>query len=123
VIERGTPGTFNVVRPPLEIGALLEFIRKTTGSKVAFTWVDTAFLRERKVALPMWDPPVGAGVGEMNTTPARAVAAGLEHTPLATTIKDTLAWWHSLPEERRSKPRAFLPAERETALLAEWKAR
>jgi 2'-hydroxyisoflavone reductase len=123
VIERQTIGTYNVVRPPMEIGKLLDSIRKVTGSDAKFTWVDTSFLKERKVALPMWDPPVGAGVGEMNTTPKRAVAAGLRHTRLETTVKDTLAWWQSLPEDRRAKPRAFLPAERETELLAEWHAR
>jgi 2'-hydroxyisoflavone reductase len=123
VIEQRTSGTYNVVRPPMEIGALLESIRKVTGSSTQLTWVDTSFLKERKVALPMWDPPVGAGVGEMSTTPKRAVAAGLRHTPLETTIKDTLAWWRSLPDDRRAKPRAFLPAEKETELLAEWHAR
>jgi 2'-hydroxyisoflavone reductase len=122
LIETGTAGTFNVVRPPMEIGALFNAMKRVTGAKVSFTWVSTAFLRERKVSLPMWDPPVGAGVGEMNTTPGRAVAAGLRHTPLETTIKDTLAWWHSVPEERRAKPRAFLPPEKEAELLAAWHA-
>jgi 2'-hydroxyisoflavone reductase len=101
---------------------LLGTARDVIGSTVSFTWVETPFLKERSVQLPMWDPPVGAGVGEMNTTPKRAVAAGLHHTPLETTIKDTLAWWHSLPEERRAKPRAFLPGEKEAELLAAWRA-
>jgi 2'-hydroxyisoflavone reductase len=123
VIEQGTAGVFNVVRRPMQIGALLDTMRDVTRAGVTFTWVETTFLKERKVALPMWDPPVGAGVGEMNTTPARAVAAGLRHTALETTIADTLAWWHAQPEERRARPRAFLPAEKEAELLAEWRAR
>jgi 2'-hydroxyisoflavone reductase len=121
-IEKGTAGTFNVVRPPIEFGAFLGTLKSAIGSNVSFTWVDTAFIREHKVNFPMWDPPVGAGVGEMSTTPSRAVAAGLRHTPLETTVKDTLAWWHSQPEERRAKPRAFLPPEKEAELLAAWHA-
>jgi 2'-hydroxyisoflavone reductase len=122
VIEKGTAGTYNVVRPPMEIGALFNSLQRVIGSTVNFTWVETAFLRERKVNLPMWDPPVGAGVGEMSTSPSRAVAAGLKHTSLETTVMDTLAWWHSLPEARRAQPRAFLPPEKETELLAAWHA-
>jgi 2'-hydroxyisoflavone reductase len=106
----------------MEIGALFNSLQRVIGSTVNFTWVETAFLRERKVNLPMWDPPVGAGVGEMSTSPSRAVAAGLKHTSLETTVMDTLAWWHSLPEARRAQPRAFLPPEKETELLAAWHA-
>jgi 2'-hydroxyisoflavone reductase len=122
-MEKRTAGTFNVVRPSMAIGELLAAMKATSGSNVSFTWVETAFLRERQVSLPMWDPPVGAGVGEMSTTPSRAVAAGLRHTALATTIEDTLTWWHSLSDERRAKQRAFLPSEKEQELLTAWRAR
>ena len=39
----------------------------------------------------------------------------------AITARDTLAWWSELPQERREKPRAGLPADREAEVLAAWK--
>jgi 2'-hydroxyisoflavone reductase len=51
------------------------------------------------------------------------MAAGLTFRPLADTARDTLTWWNSLAEERRSKPRAGLPREKETEVLAAWKNR
>ena len=38
--------------------------------------------------------------------PLAAVAAGLPMRPLADTARDTLAWWNSLPGERRETLRA-----------------
>ena len=37
--------------------------------------------------------------------------------------KHTLDWWNAQPEERRAKPRAGLPAEREVEVLAAWHGR
>jgi 2'-hydroxyisoflavone reductase len=122
LIERRTAGTFNAVRPALPLRQVLETIRKTTGATVTFTWVETPFLLERKIQMPMWDPPVGEGLGGMATSAKRAEAAGLRRTPLETTVRDTLAWWEAEPETRRAKPRAFLPAEKEAEVLAAWHA-
>jgi len=52
---------------------------------------------------------------------ALAVGKGLVFRPVAETARDTLAWWKTQPEERRSKVRAGLAAEKETAVLAAWK--
>ena len=41
----------------------------------------------------------------------------------AETARDTLAYWKSLPEARRQKPRAGLAADRERKVLAAWHAR
>ncbi len=120
LIEGRTAGTFNAVRPAVPLSQLLETIRKTTGATVTFTWVETPFLQERKVQIPMWDPPVGEGLGGNATSAKRAEAAGLRRTPLETTVRDTLAWWEAQPEARRAKPRAFLPTEKEAELLAAW---
>jgi 2'-hydroxyisoflavone reductase len=61
------------------------------------------------------------GFGEIAI--ARALAAGLAFRPLAETAADTLAWWRTLPEERRAKPKAGLSPEREREVLSAWKAR
>ena len=122
LIEQRTAGAFNAVRPAIPLRQALQVIRKVTGAAVSFTWVDTPFLQARKVEMPMWDPPVGDGLGGMAASSRRAEAAGLHRTPLETTVRDTLAWWEGEPEARRAKPRAFLAAEKESELLAAWHA-
>lgn len=91
------------------------------------TWVPADFLEEHKVDawqdMPAWIPARGeyAGFGRRST--ARAQAAGLTYRPLETTVRDTLQWWLSLPEERRAKPKAGISAEREAEVLKAWHAR
>jgi 2'-hydroxyisoflavone reductase len=65
----------------------------------------------------------GNDLGHMSARNDRAVAAGLTFTPLATTVRDTLAWWATVPEARRNAPRFTITPEQETAALAAWKAR
>jgi 2'-hydroxyisoflavone reductase len=61
--------------------------------------------------------------GHLSVKNDRAVAAGLTFTPLATTVRDTLAWWPTVPEARRNAPRFALSPEQEATVLAAWKAR
>jgi 2'-hydroxyisoflavone reductase len=51
------------------------------------------------------------------------VQAGLTFRPVGVTAADTLAWFNALPEARRTKLRAGLSAERETAALKAWRER
>jgi 2'-hydroxyisoflavone reductase len=51
------------------------------------------------------------------------VAAGLTFRPLAITVADTLAWFGSQPENRRSNLRAGLSAGREVEILKAWHER
>jgi 2'-hydroxyisoflavone reductase len=85
------------------------------------------FLEQQKVSawgdMPIWVPGTGDTAGFGRRSNARAVAAGLTFRPLAETALDTLAWWKTLPEERRAKPRAGIAPEREREVLAAWKAR
>jgi 2'-hydroxyisoflavone reductase len=53
---------------------------------------------------------------------SRAVACGLRFRPVADTAAAILAWWRTLPEERRQKPRAGLSPAREAAVLSAWHA-
>ena len=70
-----------------------------------------------------WIPPRGEMAGFCRFDNSKAVAAGLEYRPLAITARDTLEWWKTLPEERRTSPRAGLESEREREVLAAWHAR
>ena len=121
----GARGVFNATGPaaPLGIGGLLDACKKVSRSDATFRWADAAFLEARKVAawsdLPVWVPPSGETLGMNRVSAARAIAAGLAYRPLEATVADTLAWWRTLPEERRAKPKAGLSAEREAVVLAE----
>jgi 2'-hydroxyisoflavone reductase len=53
----------------------------------------------------------------------RAIAKGLTFRPLAETARDTLAWFDSLPPDRRAKLQAGIAADKEKAVLAAWHAR
>ena len=129
VVERHLLGTFNALGPAttLGIGAMLDGCKKGTGSDAKLTWVDADFLEKEKVTpwadMPVWIPPVADGKYSGLISRARAVKAGLTFRPTADTAKDTLAWWNTLPAERRAKLRAGLPADKEQAVLAAWHAK
>jgi 2'-hydroxyisoflavone reductase len=53
----------------------------------------------------------------------RAIGVGLTFRPLATTLRDTLAWWPTVPEARRLKPRFSITPETEAQALTDWHAR
>jgi 2'-hydroxyisoflavone reductase len=129
MLERREPGVYNAVGPRshLSVAGMLYGIRAITSVAVSFTWVNADFLAERDVRpwshMPAWLPPRDGNEGYGSISRARAIEKGLSFRPLAVTAQDTLEWWKSLPEERRSRPRAGLSAEREAEVLAAWHAR
>ena len=78
-------------------------------------------IRDRQMTV--WVPPVGEYAGFSSSSIQRALDAGLSFRPLADTAKATVDYWNSLPEDRRAKPRAGLPAEKEAEVLAAWHAK
>lgn len=126
LVEGGRPGVFNAVGPgrPWTMGGVLEACKAATGKDTQLTWVPTDFLAKHGEkgdgSIPIWMPPSGDTAGAHLRSNARAVKAGLKFRDPAVTVKDTLEWYKTLPEERRSKPRAGLPPEREAELLALW---
>ena len=129
LIERRALGTYSAVGPLSRLGmaALLYGIRAVVSNEISFTWVDADFLAEHEVRpwaeMTAWIPPVGEYAGFALFDNSRAVGAGLRYRPLAVTAKDTLDWWGTLPEERRSDPRAGLAREKEEQVLAAWRSR
>jgi 2'-hydroxyisoflavone reductase len=126
-VEKRTAGTFNTVTPEggYTMGSLLEDSQAVSGVSVQPFWVSEAFIREHDAAangaLPLWYPKQGPDAMQFFVSGARARAAGMRTRPVRETIRDLLAWWATLPAERRQKPRAGLSAEREAELLASWK--
>jgi 2'-hydroxyisoflavone reductase len=124
MIGKGRTGVFNATGPkePLTFGPMLAACRVASGSDATFTWVDAKTLEELKVApwsdMPCWVPPFGETAGSRRVNNGKAVGEGLTFRPIVETARDTLAWWKSLPEERRSRPKAGLTPDREAAALA-----
>lgn len=125
--ERRETGAFNAVGPASRLTAreMIEACRPP-GSGARLAWVPWAFLEKHKVEpwsdMPVCIPAAGEGGGLSQVSVARAVARGLRFRPVADTARDTLAWWRTLPEERRAKLRAGISAEREREVLAAWRA-
>jgi 2'-hydroxyisoflavone reductase len=128
LVEQKTFGTFNATGPrsALNSGEFLGGIRAgVSGSReVRFTWVPTEFLTQQKVQpwsdLPVWIPRSMPDSAISTVSIARAVAQGLTFRPLATTTVDTIAWFNTLPPERKANLRAGLKAEREVEVLRAW---
>lgn len=131
-IENKIVGTFNAVGPErvYTIGELLQACKDQSGSDATFTWAPADWLESQGVYgwahMPVWVAPKGEMAGFSSWSNRKAVAAGLKFRPVAETVADTLAWWKSLPQERRdslgdpTKRSAGLTAAREAEVLAAW---
>jgi 2'-hydroxyisoflavone reductase len=124
LVEAGTTGTFNAVGPdrPLTFGEVLETCKKVTGSDARFTWVTPEFVEKvpTELNLPIWAPHEGELKGFHTFSNARALKTGLKFRAVDVTIRDTLAWFRSLPAERQEKMRAGTPPDKEAEALAAW---
>jgi 2'-hydroxyisoflavone reductase len=113
--ENDTPGIFNAAGPasPVDREGLMWGLRAQTDEPVRFHWPTDELLGELEIDLPM----MSEGNSE-HFENAASMAAGLSYRSLTDTAQDTLAWWHSLPEERRASPRRWPSAEQEKAAIA-----
>jgi 2'-hydroxyisoflavone reductase len=122
LVEQGAGGTYHTLGPgDLTMKGVLEACQHATTTPNRLVWVPWPFLEKEKIApwndMPAWVPAKEAG-GLETLNPAAAVAKGLRFRPIADTVRDTLGWWRTLPEERRGKVRAGLAAAREAEVLA-----
>jgi 2'-hydroxyisoflavone reductase len=130
--ETRTFGTFNAIGPtkPYTMSEMLNGIKTAIGSKATFTWVPAKFLAEQKIRpwsnMPVWVPD-GPDNGAFSRRKIdKAIAAGLTYRSLAVTARDTLAWNKTRPEAELQAlaegRRAGISAQRESEVLAAWKA-
>jgi len=105
---------------------MVEGVRGSTGSTARLVWVPTSFLDTQKVSawsdMPVWVPAQGDTAGASLRSNAKALGAGLSCRPLATTARDTLAWFRTRPPDRQKELRAGIKPEREQQVLAAWAA-
>ena len=98
---------------------------KAIGANVRYAYVDDYdFLAAHGIdeAIP-WALLRGNDDGMMSVKNEKAIAAGLTFRPLPDTMRDTLAWWPTVPEERRKNPKFSITPENEAKALADWRAR
>jgi 2'-hydroxyisoflavone reductase len=93
-----------------------------SGTRV--TWVSEDFLaahwKPDDLDLPPWAPTKGDSAGVPLTSVKLASKAGLRSRPLQDTVRDTLAWFQSLPAERQANLHAGLASQKETDTLRAW---
>jgi 2'-hydroxyisoflavone reductase len=127
LVEARTNGIFNAVTPPgaCTMGGLItasQHASPKAGTKV--TWVNEDFIaahsKPEELNLPIWAPMKGEYAGASLTSINTSRKAGLRSRDLEVTVGDTLAWFQSLPEERRSKLRSGLDPVREADALQAW---
>jgi 2'-hydroxyisoflavone reductase len=127
LLEDKRSGIYNVAGPkqPLMAHDFYRQAAKALDAQVTFVDVDDYdFLAARKIeeAIP-WAMLKGNDDGMMSVKNGKAVAAGLGFRPLATTVRDTLAWWPTVPQARRDNPRFTIKPDQEAKAIADWKAR
>lgn len=122
LLDDDVGGVFNVVDAPTTMEALLQACADAAGVAPALKWVDVASLQARGLQpwsdLPLVLPDDAEHAGFMRTRADRARAAGLITRPMTQTVRDTLAWWRTLPPAQQVFDKAGLSAGREAAALA-----
>jgi len=127
LVEESRTGIYNVVGPraPMTSREFYERARAAINPSATMVYVeDYDFLDAQKIdsSVP-WVKLKDKDFGHQSIRNAKVIAAGLGFRPVEQTLKDTLAWWPSVPEARRTKPRFAISEEVEARALAAWKAR
>ena len=98
---------------------MLDASKQVSGSDANFKWASVEFLNQNQVApwsdMPAWVPDTPEDAGLSRVDISKAIRAGLKFSPLETTIRDTLEWEKSRPNDHEWK--AGLKPEREKELL------
>ena len=125
-LEQRITGIYNMVNPPgsYSMGEFMADCQLLTVSDASLTWVDLPFIEAHGLytggELPIWAPMSGDTRNDAIVNGDRSFAKGMKTRPEKETIRDILAWWPTLPEDRRNNMRAGLSAEREAEMLAAW---
>lgn len=123
-LEQKTIGTYNTVTPvgSYTFGNLLEDSQTVTGSNVDPVWIDDMFLASADIRgeLPIYHPVSGEYAHVSSISGERAHKAGLRSRPIRETVRDLMAWWETLSEERIANARFEMTPEREVELIAKW---
>jgi 2'-hydroxyisoflavone reductase len=127
LVQARTTGYFNAISPPdmFTMGGLVKAsIAASPKAGTTATWVNEDFLaahwKAEDLDFPPWSPMKGDMAAASLTSVERALKSGLKIRPLEDTVRDTLAWFQSLPAERQAKLRAGLDPQKEADTLRAW---
>jgi 2'-hydroxyisoflavone reductase len=104
--ETRTFGLFNACGPRdrMAWGKVIDACVAAASQPSRPRWILTSQLAEYPdVQFPIWAPYEGETLGFHTVSNARAVRAGLKFRSIDATVRDTLAWFRSLPPERQAK--------------------
>lgn len=129
LVENQTFGVFNAVAPnhgqPFK--DFLATMHTALAGTGGYTWVPTDFLLANKVRpyadLPCWQVGRGATAGFARFDLAPELKAGLTSRSIGITAVDTLEWFRKQSTGGSLAVKAGMKPERESELLALWKAR
>ncbi|WP_444997425.1 NAD-dependent epimerase/dehydratase family protein [Aliikangiella sp. IMCC44359] len=123
-LEKKLMGEYNLICPPFPFGDLMKSCLKNSSSKTKLTWVPADFMAKNDVNpwrdVFMWADSNSPGSGALTWSGQKALDAGLTIRPIDETVKDTLAWFKSLPKERQNKLRAGMSKQKEAKVLKAW---
>ncbi len=127
LVEDRRGGVYNAVGASATIPSreFYETVRKTLNPGAVYAFVDDYDLlaKYQLVEVVPWVLLKGNNLYASSVASSRSAAAGLTLRPLVQTLRDTAAWWPTVPEARRLKPRFAITPEIEAKVLAEWKGR
>ncbi|HEX5840118.1 MAG TPA: SDR family oxidoreductase [Anaerolineales bacterium] len=121
LVEDNASGVYNATGPDRELmmGEFLDACKRVAGSVAAFHWASVEFLAEHGVQpwsdMPVWIPDTEEDAGFSRIDVSRAIGAGLTFRPLEDSIRDTIAWAETRPENHEW--RAGLNPDKERILL------
>ncbi len=120
--EARATGAFNACGPKgkLAWGKVVDECKKASSAKdITVRWITPAEIENFEgLQFPIWAPSEGESKGFHTWSNVRAVKAGLTFHPIDVTIRDTLAWYQALPEERRKRPLPGPTPEKEAEVIA-----
>jgi 2'-hydroxyisoflavone reductase len=124
-VEQRLAGAYNAVCAPRPMGDILESCVRVTDKDTDLTWVPADFLSENGLdawqTIQMWADSESPMTGSLTWSADKSLAAGLTIRPIDATVRDTLAWFRSLPAERQAVLRSGIPEEKESEVLSAWR--
>jgi 2'-hydroxyisoflavone reductase len=122
LIEEDASGIYNATGPDYELmlGEFLDACKRVSNSSATFHWASAEFLKEHSVEpwsdMPVWIPDTEEDAGFSRVDVSKAIHAGLKFRAVEDTIRDTIEWARTRPEDHEW--RAGLAPAKEQSLLA-----